>query len=191
MPEPSVPHIVIHYVDDLSPHSMELTTRDPVTPVVGSVPTYPSWDGLGTIDAATMTETLVTAMLTNVLPATTFVSYDVYDAPDPLAPARWLYTAFLTAQVGTLVNTGNKKAVSYTMSFRCGDGGLLKVINLNTPVGNFFGNVVGLSARDADIATEILLASNAWSGKRGGQPLAFSNITVNLNKRLQRKYGMI
>lgn len=191
MPEPSVPHIDIHYVDDLSPHVMEITTRAPVSPAVGADPSYLAWDGLTTVSASTMVETLVTAMLTNVLPATTFVSYDVYDAPNPLEPARWLYTAFLTAQVGTLVNTGNKKAVSYTMSFRCNDGGLLKIINLNTPVGGFFGNVLGLSARDADIATEILNPINAWSGKRGGQPLAFTNITVNLNKRLQRKYGMI
>jgi len=191
MVEPSVPHITIHYVDDLSPHSMELTTRAPVSPAVGSPPDYLAWDGITTVGAILMVETLVNEMLTNVLPATTFVSYDVYDAPDSTAPARWLYTGFLTAMVGTLVNTGNKKAVSYTMSFRCADGGLFKLINLNTPVGNFFGNVVGLSARDAGMAGEIVDPQNAWSGKRGGQPTTFTNITVNLNKRLQRKYNMI
>jgi hypothetical protein len=93
--------------------------------------------------------------------------------------------------VGTLVNTGEKKAVSYTMSFRCSDGGLFKLINLNTPVGNFFGNVVGLSARDAGMAGEVVSVVNAWSGKRGGQPLVFTNVTVNHNRRLQRKYHMI
>jgi len=191
MAEPSVPHIQIHYADTLSPHTATLTTRAPDAPVVGTIPSYPSWDGIGSVTADVMVENLVTAMLTNVLPMTTFVSYDVFDAPDPLQPPRWLYTAFLTSQVGTLVNTGTFKAVSYTMSFRCDDGGLLKVINLNTPVGNVFGNVVGLSARDADIATEILLPANAWSGKQGGQPIAFTNITISLNKRLRRKYDMI
>ena len=191
MPEPSFPHVLIHYVDDLSPHTMQLTTRAPVTPAVGSPPDYLAWDGVTVVGAILMVETLVTEMLTNVLPATTFVSYDVYDAPDPLEPPRWLYTGFLTAMVGTLVNTGVKKAVSYTMSFRCSDGGLFKLINLNTPVGNFFGNVVGLSARDAGMAGEIVNVQNEWSGRGGGQPLVFTNITVSLNARLRRKYNMI
>jgi hypothetical protein len=191
MPIASVPHVLIHYSDDLSPHTQTLTTRAPVTPAVGSPPDYLGWDGVSTVNVVDMVEDLVTEQLTNVLPATTFVSYDVYDAPDPLLPARWLYTGFLTSMVGTLVNTGNKKAVSYTMSFRCSDGGLFKLINLNTPVGNFFGNVVGLSARDAGMAGMIVNPGNAWSGQRGGQPLSFTNITVSLNKRLRRKYNMI
>lgn len=191
MPEPSVPHIIISYVDDLSPHSQVLTTRPPITPAVGAPPDYLAWDGTTVIGAVLMVETLVNEQLTNVLPATTFVSYDVFDAPNPLEPPRWLYTGFLTSMVGTLVNTGNKKAVSYTMSFKCSDGGLFKLTNLNTPVGNFFGNVVGLSARDVGMAGEIVSPQNAWSGKRGGQPLSFTNITVSLNKRLRRKYNMI
>lgn len=191
MPEPSVPHILIHYVDDLSPHTMTLTTRPPDTPSVGNPPDYLGWDGVSVAPAIDMVENLVTEMLTNVLPATTFVSYDIFDAPDPLEPPRWLYTGFLTAMVGTLVNTGVKKAVSYTMSFKCSDGGLFKLVNLNTPVGNFFGNVVGLSARDAGMAGEIVNTGNAWSGRQGGQPLSFTNITVSLNKRLRRKYNMI
>lgn len=187
---PTVPHVLIHYTDTFSPHTQKITTRPPVSPVPGAVPNYEAWDS-SPVSANVMVEALITAQLSNVLPMTTFVSYDVFAAPDPELPPQWLYTAFVAAQVGTLVNAGTFKAVSYTMSFRTSTGGLLKVVNLNTPVGNVFGNVYGLSARDADIAAEILDPGNAWAGVSGGQPLAFSNITVSLNKRLRRKYDMI
>lgn len=186
----SKPHIRINYVDEFSPHVAIITTRSPVTPVIGQPPSYESWSG-GSVNADVMAEALIEAWRPNVLPTTTFVSYDVYDAPDAELPAVWLFTAFVTGKVGTLVNTGENKAVSYTMTFRCSNGKNLKIVTLNTPVGNYFGNVVGLSARDADLASEILNPANAWSQKQGGQPLAFSNITVSLNKRLRRKYDMI
>lgn len=179
----------IHWTSAYAPHVLTMPTRQ-WTGVAGTPGQYEAWDA-STIAADVMIEALVTAMLPNNLATTTFVSYEIFDVPVIDEPPVWKYAAFLTAQVGTLVNTGWAKAVQYTMSFKCSDGNLLRVVNLDTPVSNVWGNVVGLSARDTDIATEILAPTNAWQGRQGAQPIAFSNITISLNKRLRRKYDMI
>lgn len=191
MTDALVPGFVqINYTDPYSPHTMTLPTRAPVGAVPGTPPEYQAWDG-NPVMADVMVEAFVTACLPNMLATTTFVNYDVFAQPDPDVPPTWLYGAFLTGQVGTLVNTGWAKAVQYTMGFRSALGGLMRVVFLNTPASNTFGNVVGLSARDADIATEIMLPANAWAARDNGQPLAFTGISVCLNKRLRRKYGMV
>lgn len=185
-----VPHVRIHYTSEFAPHEMRITTRPPVSPVPGAVPQYESWAGPSRA-GDTMVEALITDLLANMPATSTIVSYDIYDAPDAELPPVWLYTKFVTAQIGTLVEDGESKAVSYMMSFRCADGNILKNVTLDTPVNGFFGNVYGLSARDTGIAAELLSSVNAWAGFQGAQPLAFTNITVSLNKRLRRKYDMI
>lgn len=180
----------IFYTTAYAPHVMTLPTRQIVSAVPGDLPTYEAWDG-DTIDAGVMVSNLVAAMLPNNLSTTTFTGYECYDVPVIDEPPVWKYGAFLSGQVGTLVNTGWAKAVQYTMGFRTSLGGLLQVVNLDTPASNTFGNVLGLSARDEDISLEILNPANAWQGRDGGQPLAFKGISVTLNKRLRRKYGMI
>lgn len=181
----------INYTSVYGTHTMTIPTRQPVFSAPGVIPTYEAWDGVSTPDAVAMVGNLIDEMLPNNLPTTTFVSYDVYNVPVIDEPPQWIYGDFLTGKVGTLVNTGWAKAVQYTLGFRTALGGLLQVVNLDTPASNTFGNVVGLSARDAGIATEILLPANAWQGRDGGQPLAFRGISITLNKRLRRKYGMV
>jgi len=179
----------INYASAFAPHTMTIPTKQ-WSGVPGSPGVFETWDAVG-VAGDVMVEALVTAMLPNNLPTTTFISYEIYDVPVIDEPPVWRFGAFLTGQVGTLVDTGTAKAVSYTMTFKCADGKNLFIVNLDTPVGNVFGNVYGLSARDADIATEIMLPGNGWQGRQGAQPIAFSNITISLNKRLRRKYDMI
>lgn len=181
----------INYTSVYGVHTMTVPTRLPAFAAPGNIPTYDAWDGVSTPAGDVMVEALVDAMLPNNLATTTFVSYDIYNVPVIDEPPQWIYGDFLTGKVGTLVNTGWAKAVQYTIGFRTALGGLLQVVNLDTPASNTFGNVVGLSARDADIATEILSTANAWQGRDGGQPLAFRGISITLNKRLRRKYGMV
>lgn len=179
----------IYYNSAYAPHVMTIPTRQWVG-VAGTPGSYEAWDG-STINADVMVEALITAMLPNNLATTSFNSYEIFDVPVIDEPPVWKYGKYVSGQVGTLVNTGWAKAVQYTMTFKCTDGQLLKIVNLDTPVSNSWGNVNGLSARDADIASEILQSVNAWQGRQGGQPIAFSNITVSQNKRLRRKYDMI
>jgi len=181
--------VKIFYTTAYAAHVMTIPTRQ-WTGVPGNPGSYEAWDA-STVSADTMIEALVTAMLPNNLATTTFVSYEIYDVPVIDEPPVWRYAEFLTAQVGTLVNTGWAKAVQYTMGFKCADGNLFKIVNLDTPVSNTFGNVVGLSARDTAINAEIVNPANAWQGRQGAQPITFTNISVSLNKRLRRKYDMI
>lgn len=181
--------VKIFYTSAYAPHVMTLPTRQWVgTP--GTPGSYEAWD-LSSVAADVMIEALITAMLPNNLATTTFVSYEIYDVPELEEPPVWKYGKYVAGQVGTLVNTGWAKSNQYTMTFKCADGNLLKVVNIDTPVGNTWGNVVGLSARDENISIEILKATNAWQGRQGAQPVAFSNITISQNKRLRRKYDMI
>lgn len=181
--------VKIFYTSAYAPHVMTIPTRQ-WTGTPGTPGEYEAWDA-STIAADTMVEALITAMLPNNLPTTAFNAYEIYDVPVIDEPPVWKYAKYVTGQVGTLVNTGWAKSNQYMMTFKCTDGQLLKIVNLDTPVQNDWGNVIGLSARDEDIAAEILSAGNAWQGRQGGQPIAFSNITIAQNKRLRRKYDMI
>lgn len=179
----------IFYTTAFAPHVMTIPTRQwSGTP--GTPGEYEAWDA-SSVTADSMIEAMVAAMLPNNLPSTSFTSYDIYDVPVIDEPPVWKYTAQLSGQVGTLVNTGWAQAVQYTMTFKCADGQLFKIVNLDTPVGNQFGNVTGLSARDADIASAVLNPAYAWQGRQGGQPIAFKGISISLNKRLRREYHMI
>lgn len=180
----------IRYTSVYGPHTQTIPTRQ-WTGDAGSPGTYLAWDGATVVNADEMVEALITAMLPNVLPSTSYNSYEIFDVPVIDEPPVWKFAKYVSGQVGTLVNTGTDRAVQYTMTFKCTDGNLLKHVTLDTPVGNTFGNVIGLSARDADIAAELTNTTNAWQGRQGGQPIAFSNITISLNKRLRREYHMI
>jgi len=182
-------YVKIYYTSAYAPHTMTLPTRQ-WTGAAGTPGEYEAWDA-SSIAGDTMIEALITAMLPNNLATTAFNSYEIFDVPVMGEPAVWKYGKYVSGQVGTLVNTGSARSNQYTMTFKCTDGNLLKVVNLDTPVGNSWGNVIGLSARDEDISIEILAATNAWQGRQGGQPIAFSNITISQNKRLRRKYDMI
>lgn len=179
----------IHYTSAYGPHVQTLPTRQ-WTGTPGTPGQYEAWDG-GDIAADTMIEALITAMLPNVLPSTAYNSYEIFDVPVIDEPPVWKFGKYVSGQVGTLVNTGSAQSNQYTMTFKCTDGNLFKHVTLDTPVGNSWGNVIGLSARDEAIADEILSAGNAWQGRQGGQPIAFSNITISQNKRLRRSYHMI
>lgn len=179
----------INYTSAYAPHTMTIPTRQ-WTGVAGTPGQYEAWDA-STIAADTMIEALITAMLPNNLPSTSFNSYEIFDVPVIDEPPVWKFSKYVTGQVGTLVNTGWAKSNQYMMTFKCADGQLLKIVNLDTPVQNDWGNVIGTSPRDAAIAAEIIGAGNAWQGRQGAQPIAFSNITISQNKRLRRKYDMI
>lgn len=182
--------VKIYYQSAYAPHVQTIPTRQ-WTGDAGSPGTYLAWDGVTVVNADEMVEALITAQLANNLPTTQFSYYEIFDVPVLGEPPVWKFAKFLSGQVGTLVNTGSAIANQYTITFKCADGNLLKVINLDTPVGNTWGNINGLSARDADIAAEIMNTTNAWQGRQGAQPVAFSNITVSQNKKLRREYHMI
>lgn len=180
----------IHYTSEFAPHVQTIPTRQ-WTGDAGSPGTYLAWDGVTTVNADEMVEAMITAELANNPDTTTFTYYEIFDVPVIDEPPVWKFAKFLSGQVGTLVATGQAAAVQYTMSFKCADGQRIQIINLDTPVGNVWGNINGLSPRDADIAAELTNTTNAWQGRQGGQPITFTNITVSMNKKLRREYHMI
>lgn len=180
----------IYYQSAFGPHVATIPTRQWVSDGPGQPGHYEAWN-LSAVDASDMVNAMIDAMLPQFLATTTITHFTIHNYPVIDNPPVVVWQEFVTGKVGTLVETGQAKAVQYTMSIRTADFGLLKLVYLDTPAQNVWGNVIGMSARDTDAFTEITANTNAWAGRDNSQPVVFSNITISLNKRLRRRYNMV
>lgn len=87
--------------------------------------------------------------------------------------------------------SGQAKAVQCTLSIKTLGFSLLKIVLLDRPNNNTWGNQVPVPTDYAEIVTEATALTNGWAGRDNTRPAIATNVSVSLNKRLRRKYGMI
>lgn len=182
-------YIQIAYQSAFGNHVATRTASEWTGTGLGDPGTFTAWNA-STIAGDVMVEALIDAMASEFLPSTTIQNYTIFRVPAPGEAGQPVYTkAYPTS--GTLVDTGQAKAVQYTVSFRTFAFGIVHFPFLDSPASNIFGNIPTASARDTDVIAELTSPANAWSGRDGAQIGTFLDVSVSLNKRLRRKYNMI
>ena len=185
-------YVQINYHSVFGIHSMSLPTLRWNAGLLGAAGTFDTHDAAG-IAADTMVEDFVDLLAAKVPSTTVFDNYVIYDAPTLSNPLVFnpVYGAAL-AVAGTLASpTGVAKAVQYTIGMRTVLFNRSQIVLLDVPTGNTWGNVTTPDAETQDIIDAFTLDTNGWAGRDGGRPFYFTNISISMNKRLRRKYGMI
>lgn len=185
-------YVQVNYHSIYGNHTMTLPTLRWNAGVLGAAGTFDTHDGEG-IAANTMVTALVTLLRPFFPDTTIFDTYEIFNAPTLTVPLVFnpVYGASLGLAGTNADPEGVDKAVQYTIGTRTTLFGRSQIVLLDVPAGNTWGNVT-----TPDAATTALLAAwtaetNGWAGRDGGRPFYFTNISISLNKRLRRKYGMI
>lgn len=179
----------ISYHSAYSTHTHTIPTRPLVTTGLGDPGTLSNWNGEA-IPADTMVKTLMDK-LAEVVPSTTiYDKFTLYKWNPVTEIFNPVYEESYTVTGSASGLTGQAKAVQNTVSIRTLGFGLLKLVLLDRPSNNTWGNVYSDTTYTECIA-ELVSADNAWSGRDNTRPFNFTNVSISLNKRLRRKYGMI
>jgi len=182
----------INYHSAFGTHTMTLPTLRWNAGTLGNPGTFDTHDAAG-IAADVMVEAFVDLLAPKVPSTTVFDNYEIFNAPVLSVPlvADPVYGAAL-AVAGSLASpTGAAKAVQYTIGMRTVLFGRSQIVLLDVPSGNTWGNVTTPDGATQDIIDEFTADTNGWAGRDGGRPFYFTNISISMNKRLRRKYGMI
>lgn len=182
----------INYHSIFGIHSMSLPTLRWNAGTLGTPGTFDTHDGAG-IAADVMVKALVDLLAAKVPSTTVFDNYEIFNAPTLSNPLVFnpVYGEALAVD-GTLASpTGAAKAVQYTIGMRTVLFGRSQIVLLDVPSGNTWGNVTTPDSATQDIIDEWTADTNGWAGRDGGRPFYFTNISISMNKRLRRKYGMI
>jgi len=182
----------INYHSAYGNHVMTLPTLRWNAGLLGAAGTFDTHDSVG-IAANTMVTALV-ALLRPFYPSTViFDSYEIFNAPVLSTPLVFnpVYGASL-ALAGTNADPeGVDKAVQYTIGYRTTSFGRSQIVLLDVPAGNTWGNVTTPDTLVTNLTAAFTAESNGWAGRDNGRPFYFTNVSISLNKRLRRKYGMI
>lgn len=179
----------IWYHSAYAVHSHTIPVRPLVTTGLGDPGTLTNWNG-GSIPADTMVTDFMD-LLAAAVPSTTiydkFTLYKYNAATEVFNP---VYEAAHSVTGSGAGLTGQAKAVQVTVSIRTLGFSLLKLVLLDRPTANTWGNIF-TEADFTDCITALTDPDQAWSGRDDTRPFNFTNTSVSLNKRLRRKYGMI
>jgi hypothetical protein len=171
-------------------HSHTIPTRPLNTTGLGDPGDYENWNG-GTSPADAMVEGLMDK-LAEVVPSTTvYDKYTLYKWNPTTEIFNPVYEAAYPVTGSAVGLTGQAAAVQVTVSFRTLGFGILKLVLLDRPNNNTWGNQYTMPADYTEVVAEITNPDLAWSGRDNFRPFNFTNVTISLNKRLRRKYGMI
>jgi hypothetical protein len=183
-------YVNIDYHSQFGTHNMTLCMREITTTGIGDPGTLLAWDE-STIAADVMVEALIDLMGAAVPSTITFDAYTLYRVPTVGADPQPIYTA-APAVVGSLVGlTGQAKAVQVTVGFKTANFGDARIVFLDRPVNGSFGSFSDPGAEVGAVGAEFMATSNAWAGRDNFRPAVLTNVSITLNKRLRRKYGMI
>lgn len=185
-------YVQIRYHSIYGNHTMTLPTLRWNAGDLGTPGTFDTHDGVG-IAADTMVEALVDTFL-GFYPATViFDTYEIFNAPVLSTPLVFnpVYGASLALEGADATPLGVDKAVQYTIGMRTTLFGRVQIVFLDIPTGNTWGNVTTPDAAVNAVLAEFTATTNGWAGRDGGRPFYFTNISISMNKRLRRKYGMI
>jgi hypothetical protein len=183
-------YVNVDYHSNFGVHSMTLLTREISTSGIGDPGTVENWSGLP-IAADVMVESLLTLLAAAVPNTITYDAYTIYKVPAIGEPGQPIYTNTV-ALVGSLTGlTGQAKAVQVTVGFKTAAFGQAQIVILDRPVNGSFGSFTDPGAEIQDVIDEFISPDAAWAGRDNFRPAVFTNVSICLNKRLRRKYGMI
>jgi len=183
-------YVQIDYHSAFGTHVMTLPTRALNTTGIGDPGSYEAWD-FSTIAADVMVEALIDLLGAAVPAAMTFDAYTLYKVPGIEESPQPVFTKPYLV-IGTAVGlTGHAKANQITVGFKTEAFGDSRIVILDRPANGNYGSFTDPGAELQDVIDEFILPSNAWAGRDDARPAAFTNVSISLNKRLRRKYGMI
>lgn len=178
------------YHSPYSPHIMTLPTLQFTNTDPGVAGDFATWDAVG-IDGHTMIAALVTELAKQYQAGdATFDSYDIFTMASAEAEPVWRFGAALGVAGSSLALVGWRQAVQATFTFRTSLSGISRIVLLDKPTNNAFGRYTVPGADEAAIVAEWTDEANGWAGRDGGRPLLLKNITIDLNDRLRREYGL-
>lgn len=167
-----------------TPHTMTIPTKN--WNPSGSVGTFDIWSG-GTINALTMVNNLVTALLPLFNADISFDNYLVYkqllptDEPQPVASENF------SGKIGTSSTCGWAAATERIFLARTTAFGLCKLSLLDSCTNDNYNPIRSPGAVDQALITEWFSDANGWSGRDNFQPNTFLKITTNLNQKLRKE----
>lgn len=182
--------ILFDYLSVHAPHKMIIPTRA-WSPTGGSTGYggFVSWDDADR-DAKGMIDDLVALLKVMFLATTSFKLATIYTLASAEADPQPV-KAYSMSVAGTTTSTGWDKATQRTYSFRTTAYGRYKLVLLDTPTNDTFGQVVTLTDDEAAIVSELEDVSNAWAGRDGARIMTYVSESITLNKRLRREYRMV
>lgn len=180
--------IIIEYHSPYAPHKAILPTRAPVYTSIGDDPEYQAWDAT-TITGSTMVHELVDKMALFFDNTITWDSYSIWKVASVGANPDFVSAGSLNT-TGTGTQTGTQKATQRTYTIRTSLNGIAKLVVLDSKTANSFEKSVTVSTLESDFLAEFMGTDRAWSGRDGGQPLVFKNLTITLNEKLRKAYHM-
>jgi hypothetical protein len=185
-------YVQVAYHSAYGNHTMTLPTLQWTAGLLGEPGEFATHDAAG-IAADVMVEALVDTFLPFYGTTVTFDTYTIFNSPALSVPLVFnpVYQASLALDGTDATPDGVDKAVQYTIGFRTVAFGRSQVVLLDKPAGNTWGNVTTPDAATLALIAEWTADSNGWAGRDNARPFTFTNISISMNKRLRRKYGMI
>jgi hypothetical protein len=182
--------VKISYHSAFAVHSHTIPIRPLISTGLGDPGTLENWTGTP-IAADTMVESLIDLLAVTVPATTIYDKYTLYkwNAVTSLFNPVYEKAYPVTGSAAGLI--GQARAVQGTITFRTLGFGLLKLVFLDRPYNNTWGNLLTPPADYTDVIAEITDANQGWSGRDNTRPFNFTNVSISLNKRLRRKYGMV
>lgn len=186
-------YVLLRYHSAYGAHVQIVPTREwSATPLVplNELGSYTNWSGFP-CDGQEMVEDLVDT-LSAFNPAT--VIYDtatVYTLDTPESPAIPRATLAM-GTVGTNAVPGWTKAVQRVWVLRDTEWSIVKLYQLDTSSNNNWdalSNIAG-NAPALAVVGAITSLSWAWASRNGERPANFTKVTLKLNDKLRREYGM-
>jgi hypothetical protein len=181
--------VVIDYHSAYAPHKMTIPTLEWFpTSITGDLGSYQAWDA-SPIDAEVMITALINDLAQNMKSNAAFDNITIYTQATATSPNIPRASKAISI-AGTSVLT-QEGAVSATWNFKTAGNGNMKIVLLDSPLpATWFARVLpaGFNAGHTAVANEILLNSNAWSGRDDEDISTCRSITYDLNDKLQRMY---
>lgn len=183
-------YVQIGYTSPYATHLMTLCMREIASSGLGDAGVVETWSG-GSIAVNVMVENMIDVLAAYVPATITWNDYTVFRIPVFGADPQPIFTTTYS-EIGTAVGiTGQDKAVQVTLGFRTEAFGQARIVVLDRPSNGFFGSNQVTGGVNAAVISEFTSSANAWAGRDGYRPAAYTNTSISLNKRLRRKYDMI
>lgn len=191
MPESPAPAFVkIESTSLNAPHVAILPTLQWNDPGDFTAGTFDTHEG-GSIAADDMVNDLVNVLAALYTGDYDFISYTIFTQSSPSADPVPRFSEALS-QSGVTVSATWQKAVQLTFTWRTTLFGIAKIVALDAISGNNFDRITTLTPMSAEalIDAEFTSVARGWSGRDGGRPATFLQISKTINEKLRRQYHM-
>lgn len=183
---------LVEYHSNKGQHKMTLPTRN-WNPLGGTTGHggFEAWDSSDR-DADEMIIDLVTELCKICSDEVDFDRYTYYQIDEPGASPHPVASDTLDALTGIDGTPGWFLAVQFQYTMYDTEFGTSKLVLLDASSNNNFAKRLpgGLSADELAPFTEFSKVTNAWSSRNGARPSALRSLTVDLNDKLRKEYGL-